>query len=126
MASCSLPWWSRSPSRPRRPAPRPRPPWMATASCCSSPTPTAGTPASATLGGTTVSVWRDLAPERAIEVLETIELETRVELVLGWVREALAELELGEKIRNEVAEGMEKTQRDYLLRQQLAAIRKEL
>ena len=38
----------------------------------------------------------------------------------------LAELELKDRIRIDVAEGMERTQRDYLLRQQLAAIRKEL
>ena len=41
-------------------------------------------------------------------------------------REALAELELKDRIRTDVAEGMERTQREYLLRQQLAAIRKEL
>src|SRR4051812_15184927 len=79
-----------------------------------------------TLVDTIVSVWRDLPGERAVEALETTDLEERVEKVLGWVREAMAELELGEKIRSEVAEGMEKTQREYLLRQQLAAIRKEL
>jgi ATP-dependent Lon protease len=49
-----------------------------------------------------------------------------VELVLTWGREALAELELKDRIRSDVAEGMERTQREYLLRQQLAAIRKEL
>ena len=45
---------------------------------------------------------------------------------LAWGREALAELELKDRIRSDVAEGMERTQREYLLRQQLAAIRKEL
>ena len=33
---------------------------------------------------------------------------------------------MSEKIRDDVREGMEKTQREFLLRQQLAAIRKEL
>ena len=46
--------------------------------------------------------------------------------MLAWGREALAELELKDRIRTDVAEGMERTQREYLLRQQLAAIRKEL
>ena len=46
--------------------------------------------------------------------------------VLGWAKEALAELELTEKIRTDVTDGMEKQQREFLLRQQLAAIRKEL
>ena len=34
--------------------------------------------------------------------------------------------ELKERIRTDVTEGMEKTQREFLLRQQMAAIRKEL
>jgi ATP-dependent Lon protease len=46
--------------------------------------------------------------------------------VLEWAREALAEHEVTERIRSEVSEGLEKTQREFLLRQQLAAIRKEL
>ena len=46
--------------------------------------------------------------------------------VLAWAQESLAELEVTERIRDDVTEGMEKTQREFLLRQQLAAIRKEL
>ncbi len=61
-----------------------------------------------------------------MELLETLDPDRRVELVLAWGREALAELELKDRIRTDVAEGMERTQREYLLRQQLAAIRKEL
>ena len=38
----------------------------------------------------------------------------------------LADLELKDKIRKDVSEGMEKNQREFLLRQQLDAIRKEL
>jgi hypothetical protein len=38
----------------------------------------------------------------------------------------VAEQEVTEKIAGDVREGMEKTQREFLLRQQLAAIRKEL
>ena len=70
--------------------------------------------------------WPELALERKVELLETLDVARRVELVLSWAREALAELELRDRIRSDVAEGMEKTQREYLLRQQLAAIRKEL
>ncbi len=43
-----------------------------------------------------------------------------------WAREHLAEQEVSEKIRDDVREGMDKAQREFLLRQQLAAIRKEL
>ena len=46
--------------------------------------------------------------------------------MIGWTRDHLAEAELTDKIGDDVREGMERTQREYLLRQQLAAIRKEL
>src|SRR5207302_11425285 len=75
---------------------------------------------------TIVSVWSDLPIDRKVEILETTDVDTRLERVTSWAREALAELELGEKIRTDVAEGMERTQREFLLRQQLAAIKKEL
>jgi ATP-dependent Lon protease len=70
--------------------------------------------------------WTDLPVARAVEVLETLDVEERVRKVLGWARDALAEHEVAEQIRTDVAEGMERTQREFLLRQQLAAIRKEL
>ncbi|MDQ6838300.1 MAG: endopeptidase La [Actinomycetota bacterium] len=70
--------------------------------------------------------WPDLSVERKVELLEEADVDRRVDLVLGWSREALGELELKDRIRTDVAEGMERTQREYLLRQQLAAIRKEL
>ena len=70
--------------------------------------------------------WPDLAYERKVELLETIDVDHRLERVTEWVKEALAEGEVADRIRSEVAEGMEKTQREFLLRQQLAAIRKEL
>jgi ATP-dependent Lon protease len=70
--------------------------------------------------------WSDMAPERKVELLETTDLEARVEKALDWAKEALAEHEVTERIRNEVNDGLEKTQREFLLRQQLAAIRKEL
>jgi ATP-dependent Lon protease len=68
----------------------------------------------------------DLTLEQKIELLETVDVETRLERVLAWAKDVLADLALKERIRNDVAEGMEKTQREFLLRQQLAAIRKEL
>ncbi|MCU1452351.1 MAG: lon3 [Acidimicrobiales bacterium] len=70
--------------------------------------------------------WPDLAIERKVELLETVDLTERLEKVLAWAKEALADLELQERIRTDVSEGMEKSQREFLLRQQMAAIRKEL
>jgi len=68
----------------------------------------------------------DLTFEQKIEVLETVDVEARLEKVLAWAREVLADLALKERIRSDVTDGMEKTQREFLLRQQLAAIRREL
>lgn len=68
----------------------------------------------------------DLGIEQKIQVLEAVDVEARLERVLGWAKETLAELALKERIRSEVSEGMDKQQRDFLLRQQLTAIRKEL
>ena len=73
-----------------------------------------------------VGWWPDLSTERKIELLETSELDQRLTLVLAWVKEALAEHELAEKIRSDVSEGLEERQREFLLRQQMDAIRKEL
>ncbi len=68
----------------------------------------------------------DLSVERKIELLETVDPDARIEKALEWAREVLAELEVGEQIRSRVTDGMEKTQREYMLRQQLDAIRAEL
>jgi ATP-dependent Lon protease len=68
----------------------------------------------------------DLSFERKVELLETIDVVERLEKVLGWARDVLAEQELKDRIRKDVSEGMEKSQREFILRQQLAAIRKEL
>jgi ATP-dependent Lon protease len=68
----------------------------------------------------------DLSFEQKVEILETLDVEQRLEKVLGWARDVLGELSLKDKIREDVREGMEKTQREYLLRQQMDAIKKEL
>ncbi len=68
----------------------------------------------------------DLSLEQKIEVLETLDVEARLERVVEWAKGVLADLELKDKIRTEVSEGMEKRQREFLLREQMTAIRKEL
>jgi len=60
------------------------------------------------------------------EILAAEDVTARLALLVGWVRQHLAELDVAEKIGEDVREGMEKSQREFLLRQQLAAIRKEL
>src|SRR5215471_18819988 len=67
-----------------------------------------------------------LTADQKLRLLETADLVARLELAIGWTREHLAELDVAETIRKDVTEGMEKQQREFLLRQQLAAVRKEL
>ena len=67
-----------------------------------------------------------LTIEQKLWLLETVEVEQRLAQLIEWGREHLAELDVAERIRSDVHEGMEKSQREFLLRQQLAAIRKEL
>lgn len=68
--------------------------------------------------------WLDVAHKA--ELLAETDLDARLEKLLEWTKEHVAEQEVSEKISNDVREGMEKQQREFLLRQQLAAIRKEL
>ena len=68
----------------------------------------------------------ELTLEQKIEVLETIDVSDRLDKVLGWMNQTLAELQLRTKIREDAAGRIEKGQREYLLRQQLESIRNEL
>lgn len=67
-----------------------------------------------------------LDDEAKRELLETPDVTERLEKVIAWAKDYIAESEVSDKIAEDVREGMEKTQREFLLRQQLAAIRKEL
>ena len=68
----------------------------------------------------------DLSFEQKVEILETLDPVERLSKALAWAKETLAELGLKDQIKQEVASSMEKSQREFLLRQQLAAIKKEL
>ncbi len=70
--------------------------------------------------------WSDLPAERKVELLEAVDVEERISLALELARESLAQQEVADRIRHEVGEGMERRQREFLLRQQLEAVRKEL
>jgi ATP-dependent Lon protease len=67
-----------------------------------------------------------LDTERKLQLLGESDVTKRLEWLVGWTKDHVAEQEVTEKIADDVREGMEKTQREFLLRQQLAAIRKEL
>ncbi|CQD14322.1 ATP-dependent protease La [Mycobacterium lentiflavum] len=60
------------------------------------------------------------------QLLETVDVAERLRVLIDWTSDHLAEVEVNDKIAEDVRDGMEKTQKEFLLRQQLAAIRKEL
>ena len=68
----------------------------------------------------------DLSFEQRIELLETLDVTDRLAKALAWAKDTLGELELKQRIRTDVNEGMEKRQREFMLRQQMDALRKEL
>jgi ATP-dependent Lon protease len=67
-----------------------------------------------------------LSSDRKRELLETPDVEARLRLLIEWTRDFLAESEVNETIEKDVRENVEKRNREYLLREQLKAIRKEL
>src|ERR1700754_462805 len=60
------------------------------------------------------------------QLLETPDVGERLRVLIEWTGDQLAEVEVTDKIAEDVREGMEKTQKEFRRRQQLAAIRKEL
>ncbi len=67
-----------------------------------------------------------LTPQQRIALLETVEPVERLRLATSLLREHLAEQDVADTIRKDVQEGMDKQQREFLLRRQLEAVRKEL
>ncbi|MGQ0843328.1 MAG: endopeptidase La [Sporichthyaceae bacterium] len=67
-----------------------------------------------------------LSAAQKVELLEEPAVAARLTKLIAWSREHLTELDVAETIRKDVAEGVEKQQREFMLRQQLAAVRKEL
>jgi ATP-dependent Lon protease len=68
----------------------------------------------------------DLNFEQKIELLETLDVVDRLKLALRFQQERLTELHVRQRIRDEVESGTQKQQREYFLRRQMDAIRKEL
>lgn len=68
----------------------------------------------------------DLSLSQKIELLEALDIRHRLGLLLEWMTEVLANLELRRKVRDDASESIEKSQKEYILRQQLDAIKKEL
>ncbi|MER6531453.1 endopeptidase La [Streptomyces sp. NPDC001508] len=67
-----------------------------------------------------------LTTEQKIELLETGDPVARLRLATQQLRDHLAEQDVAETIAKDVQEGVDKQQREFLLRRQLEAVRKEL
>jgi ATP-dependent Lon protease len=68
----------------------------------------------------------DLNVGQKLELLETLDVVERLSLALRLQQDRLAELRVRKRIRDDVESGAQKQQREYFLRRQMDAIRKEL
>jgi len=68
----------------------------------------------------------DLNFSQKLQLLETFDVVERLTLALALQRERLAELQVRKRIHDDVEDGTQKQQREYFLRRQMEAIRKEL
>jgi ATP-dependent Lon protease len=68
----------------------------------------------------------DLNFEQKLQLLETFDVVERLELALQFQRDRLAEMQVRKRIHDGVEDGAQKQQREYFLRKQMDAIRKEL
>jgi len=68
----------------------------------------------------------DLNFNQKLQILETFDVVERLKLSLQFQRDRLAELQVRKRIRDDVEDGAQKQQREYFLRKQMDAIRKEL
>jgi len=69
---------------------------------------------------------KNMDTQDAQQLLEINSLTKKMHLLLKLLNEELTVLELGHKIQSEAQSEMEKTQRDYFLREQMKAIQREL
>ena len=68
----------------------------------------------------------EMTTEQRQELLETIDIADRLRLASQFLAKQIEVLELKGRIQSEVKSEMDKTQREYILREQMKAIQKEL
>ena len=73
-----------------------------------------------------IAAHSPISAEDKQRVLETVSLKERMNLLLTLMTAEVQVLELGSKLQSQVSSEINKTQRDYYLREQLKAIQKEL
>ncbi len=78
------------------------------------------------LADTVAAALPSLALALRQELLETLEVKTRLQKLAAALGKEVEVLELGSKIQSDVQSEMSKSQREYYLREQLKAIQREL
>jgi len=73
-----------------------------------------------------LSTVGNITPDERQKVLETVPLRKRLSKVNSLLLKSLEVVEIGNKIQNKVKDSMGKTQREYVLREQLKQIQEEL
>ncbi len=73
-----------------------------------------------------IAAHSPISAEDKQRILETVNLKERMNLLLTLMTAEVQVLELGSKLQSQVSSEINKTQRDYYLREQLKAIQKEL
>jgi ATP-dependent Lon protease len=68
----------------------------------------------------------DLSLAQKVQILETLDVRDRLEKVSAWMTEILAGLSIRKQVREDATSRIDKSQREYVLRQQLEAIKDEL
>ena len=68
----------------------------------------------------------DLNFGQKLQLLETLDVVERLKLAVQFQRDRLAELQVRKRLHDDVEDGAQKQQREYFLRRQMDAIRKEL
>ncbi len=68
----------------------------------------------------------ELTFAQKVQLLEAVDVTARLELALELLKERLALMQIRKRIQEDVSSGVEKQQREYILRKQLESIRSEL
>ncbi|PKN61745.1 MAG: endopeptidase La [Deltaproteobacteria bacterium HGW-Deltaproteobacteria-15] len=73
-----------------------------------------------------VAAYSNISRESKQEILESVDVEKRIEDLIVIVNQQLEIARMGQQIQSQVQKGIDKNQREYLLREQLKAIQREL
>jgi ATP-dependent Lon protease len=74
----------------------------------------------------TIAWWPELDDQQRVRLLETVATDERLELAIEWAETAAGEAEVAGDIQRQVSDDIDATQREAILRRQLAAIQSEL